>query len=241
MIVERDVPCAMSDGCVLRANVFRPDDRGRHPVLVLRTPYDKNYAQIAFMTLDPFRAVEAGYVVVHQDCRARFASEGRTHAPFVSEFADGRDTVRWAGEQPWSSGAVGVYGTSYQGFTAWAAAVDSPPALRAVAPSQAPGDTHRVFWRGGAFQLGMHLFWTLKVVGPMHFCGRTRIPRQATGWLRSSNSLPTPTISRRLRGLCPSRPSRLTHSCRTSQTCSLTGPRSIHSTETGLSPDAIPG
>ncbi|UGS37063.1 Cocaine esterase [Capillimicrobium parvum] len=156
----------MRDGCMLRANVFRPDGDGRHPVLVFRTPYDKNFAQITFMTMDSFRAVEAGYVVVQQDVRGRFASEGDVHAPFVDEFADGHDTVEWAARQPWSNGAVGVYGTSYHGFTAWAAAVEAPPALRTIAPSQAPNATHRVFWRGGAFQLGMHANWSVRVIGP---------------------------------------------------------------------------
>lgn len=174
IVVERDVVCAMRDGCALRANIFRPDGSGRHPVLVFRTPYDKNFAQIAFMTLDPLRAADAGYVVVQQDTRGRFASQGTDGEPFINEFADGHDTVEWAARQPWSSGAVGIYGTSYHGLAAWAAAVETPPSLRAIAPSQSPNDLHRLHWRGGAFALGMHLHWSVRVLGPhavLRACG----------------------------------------------------------------------
>ena len=166
ILIERDVACAMRDGRILRANVLRPADSRAHPVLVFRTPYDKNYPQIAFMTIDALRAAEAGYVVVQQDTRGRFASEGDGYTPFVDEFDDGYDTVEWAARQPWSNGRVGTYGTSYHGFTAWAAAAAGAPSLHAVAASQAPNDSHRVFWRGGAFQLGLHLHWSVRVIGP---------------------------------------------------------------------------
>jgi hypothetical protein len=165
IIVERDVACAMRDGRVLHANILRPADDLAHPVLVFRTPYDKNNPLTAFMTVDAMRAVEAGYAVVHQDTRGRFASEG-TSTPLADEFDDGYDTVEWAARQSWSNGRVGAFGTSYHGFAAWAAAAAGAPSLQAVAASQAPDDSHRVFWRGGAFELGMHLNWSLRLVGP---------------------------------------------------------------------------
>ena len=44
MITDRDVPIAMADGMVLRADVFRPDDGGRYPVIMTHGPYAKGLA-----------------------------------------------------------------------------------------------------------------------------------------------------------------------------------------------------
>jgi hypothetical protein len=166
IVVERNVPVPLRDGTVLRANVHRAEGAGRRPVLIFRTPYDKNSPHITSMAIDALRAVEAGYVVVHQDVRGRHASDGSVFHPFASEFSDGHDTVEWAANQTWSSGRVGVFGTSYHGFTSWAAAVSRPPALRAIAASQSPNRHHGLYWRGGAFQLGLHAHWSARVLAP---------------------------------------------------------------------------
>ncbi|MXO60648.1 CocE/NonD family hydrolase [Altererythrobacter salegens] len=165
ILIERDVTCEMRDGTVLRANVFRDPQAGPAPVLLFRTPYDKNAGAITYMALDPMRAVEAGYVVVQQDTRGRGTSEG-VHTPWLDEFEDGYDSVEWAASQPWANGKVGAYGISYHGLTAWAAAVMAPPSLRAIAPSQAPCDLFDAFWRQGAFELGTFTQWALRVMGP---------------------------------------------------------------------------
>lgn len=165
ILIERNVPCEMRDGCVLRANIYRDPDAGAQPALVFRTPYDKTAGAITYMALDPMRAVEAGYVVVQQDTRGRFTSEG-VHSPWVDEYADGYDTIEWAARQPWSNGRVGAYGISYHGLTSWASAVGAPPSLQAIAPSQAPCDHYDVFFRQGAFQLGMHAHWAMRLMGP---------------------------------------------------------------------------
>src|SRR5581483_12305355 len=68
MYIERDVPCRLRDGTVLRSDVFRPEGAGRCPVVLLRTPYDK-----ARMALPPERLCAAGYAVVRQDTRGRYA------------------------------------------------------------------------------------------------------------------------------------------------------------------------
>jgi len=163
ILIDRDIPCKMRDGCILCANVFRPSADGQYPTLVFRKPYDKNAAGNMALALDPLRFVEAGYVVVQQDVRGRFASEG-VHEPWI-EYDDGYDTIEWAAAQPWSSRRVGAYGVSYHGLTAWSAAVTGPPALRAIAATQAPYDHHAVYWRGGAFELGSQLQWSVRVMG----------------------------------------------------------------------------
>ncbi len=74
--------------------------------------------------------------------RYPFASEGN-HA-FVAtlpqEGPDGYDTVEWAASLPYSDGNVGMFGISYLGWTQWAAAVQRPPHLRAIAPMQTQSD-----------------------------------------------------------------------------------------------------
>jgi putative CocE/NonD family hydrolase len=167
IIVERDVASAMRDGTVLRADVYRPAADGRYPVLLLRTPYSKGLWQFTHLTLDPIRAAGAGYVVVIQDVRGRWASEGKDFDPYRDELDDGYDTVEWAAKLPFADGTVGAYGVSYMGATPWHAAAAAPPSLRAIAPTTAPNDQFiDLSWRGGAFLWGTHVMWWLQAIAP---------------------------------------------------------------------------
>lgn len=167
LVVDKNVPVALRDGVTLRADVYRPAAPGRYPVLLQRTPYNKELWPIAAMTLDPLRAAAAGYAVVIQDVRARWASEGGVFFPYRDEFDDGRDTLDWAAAQPWSDGTVGCYGLSYMGGTAWLAGATGHPALRALSPTTAPCDFyHDHFWRGGALNIGLLAMWSMRAIGP---------------------------------------------------------------------------
>ena len=88
----------MRDGIVLRADVLRPTEGGKFPVLVYRTPYGKEAAQHDYTTFQ--HAVARGYAVVVQDVRGRFQSEGEFR-PYENEARDGYDTIEWAASQPW--------------------------------------------------------------------------------------------------------------------------------------------
>ena len=165
LVVDKGVPCRLRDGTVLRGDVYRPADDGRHPVLLLRTPYNKDFPPLAHLALDPLRAAAAGFAVVVQDVRGRWASEG-SFAPYAAEFEDGADAVAWAASQPWSDGNVGTYGVSYMGATAWHAAASGHSAVRAVVAAQAPNDPFvNLSWRGGAFLWGTHVLWSLLSIG----------------------------------------------------------------------------
>jgi len=171
--VERDVPCTTRDGTVLRADVYRPAADGRHPVLLLRTPYGKHLFQFTYLALDPVRAATAGYVVVVQDTRGRFASEGEGFTPYEHEADDGFDAAEWAAALPYADGRVGSYGVSYMGGAAWLTAIAAPPSLVALAPAQAPNDQfNNVMWRGGAFMWGTHLLWSLGSIAPLELLRR---------------------------------------------------------------------
>jgi putative CocE/NonD family hydrolase len=159
VVVERHVEVPMRDGTVLRADVWRPAQEGRWPVLLQRTPYDRSLSLIATAGLEPLRAAEAGFAVVIQDVRGRFTSDG-VFRPFEQEIDDGADTVAWAAAAPFSNGVVGMYGGSYFGATQLLAASTAPPALRAISPQLTASDYHEGWtYQGGALQLGFVLLW----------------------------------------------------------------------------------
>jgi putative CocE/NonD family hydrolase len=159
VIVERGLAVPMRDGVVLRADVYRPDTTGASPALLLRTPYDISVSMIPSSGIDPEAAVDGGYTVVCQDVRGQYASGGEFYT-FVSEAADGYDTVEWVATQPWCDGNVGMVGRSYGATCQWLAAAERPPHLKAICPVVTGSDFYRGWvYQGGAFQLGFNLFW----------------------------------------------------------------------------------
>jgi putative CocE/NonD family hydrolase len=163
VVVDHDVPVRMRDGVVLQANVYRPETGDRLPTLLTRTPYNKDEIRhAAWSGIDPVGTARAGFVVVVQDVRGRYASEGQWQ-PFASERCDGYDTIEWAADLPWSNGRVGMYSGSYCGNTQWLAALARPPALAAISPAFTWSEpTNGLLARGGAVELGLGLFWALE-------------------------------------------------------------------------------
>lgn len=158
--IEFDVPAEMRDGTVLRADVYRPGGSGPWPVLLSRLPYGKQLPLLAAV-LDPLAAARRGFMVVIQDTRGRFASEGKWE-PWTHEENDGYDTVRWAAALPGANGSVGMIGASYFGNTQWMAALSKPPELKAIAPMVTWSDPDDGLWtRGGAIELGITAPWSL--------------------------------------------------------------------------------
>ena len=156
----------MRDGVELVADVYRPDDRDQHPVLVQRTPYDRTMIGNAASDIDPIKMALAGYAVVVQDVRGRFDSGGAFEA-YTNEADDGYDTVQWAAEQPWSDGSVGIFGLSYMAQCSLLAASRRPPALRAVAALESPDNaTGGDRYRGGALGLGVLAGWVMQAIVP---------------------------------------------------------------------------
>jgi putative CocE/NonD family hydrolase len=166
IIVEKNIEVPMRDGCVLRADLYRPETVEKLPVLLNRTPYNKSMPMVFTGTLDAIRAAEAGYNVMVQDCRGRFASDGVWDC-FTVEPHDGYDTIEWAARQAWANGKVGTYGASYMGATQWLAAKESPPSLKAMVPSITASDYHDGWtYQGGAFSLFFNVSWTMAGLAP---------------------------------------------------------------------------
>ena len=111
--IDHDVPMRTRDGVTLRADVFRPDDGGRYPAILSRTPYDKRLSWNSDF-LSAVQAARAGYAFVIQDTRGRFASEGE-FMPGMPDGKDGYDAVEWVSAEPWCDGIVGMAGVSYCG------------------------------------------------------------------------------------------------------------------------------
>ncbi|MBP1968332.1 putative CocE/NonD family hydrolase [Virgibacillus natechei] len=166
-IFEQDVTCRLSDGTILRGDVYRPDDHEPHPVLMLRLPYDKRTPRYYDEYLEVPRMVQAGYVVILQDVRGRFASGGAFY-PFIHEGKDGYESVEWAAKLPYSNGKVGLFGMSYHGYTQLAAAAEKPPALKAIAPVMTMAEPWSDMLDGdcGASDIGNFYTWTLESILP---------------------------------------------------------------------------
>jgi putative CocE/NonD family hydrolase len=169
IVVEKGVPTPMRDGVVLQADVFRPAAPGKYPVILQRTPYNKNLTTVGLLMFDVIRAANEGYVVVIQDSRGRYSSAGEFY-PFRDDILDGYDTVEWCAAQAWSNGNVGMYGASYVGATQWLAAIARPPHLKALFPLITASDYHEGWtYQGGAFALGFNKSWTMTFLAPDTF------------------------------------------------------------------------
>lgn len=158
LLAERDfnVRIPMRDGVRLSTNVYLPESSTKSGALLVRTPYGKGER-----LLPGYNAfIKAGYAVVVQDVRGRYASEGSFRTP-AQETDDSDDTVRWIVRQPWSDGLVGMLGGSYLGIVQWRAALAGNRHLVAISPVVSGCDefTDRFYSPGGALKLGHRLLW----------------------------------------------------------------------------------
>ena len=112
--LQSDVMVTLRDGVRLATDLYFPARNGkpvegRWPAVMQRTPYNKeaqrNRAEARYFG-------SRGYVVIFQDNRGRFKSEG-SFVKYLNDPQDGYDTLEWIGNQPWSNGRVGTFGISY--------------------------------------------------------------------------------------------------------------------------------
>lgn len=166
--VERDVMVEARDGVLLATNVYRPTRGGSVvtqplPALLHRTPYDKEGIGSS-PQVEHF--VRAGYVVVVQDMRGRYASQGEFSKYHDFDAPDGYDAVEWVAALPYVEGPVGMWGTSYGAHTQADAAKMNPPSMGPLVLNQggmANAWDHAVR-QGGAFELGRELTWAWRQV-----------------------------------------------------------------------------
>ena len=182
MRIDWDVPIAMDDGLVLRADVFRPPTDGRYPVILSYGPYAKGLAfqdgypsawqrmiaehpDVAYGStnryqswevVDPEKWVPDGYVCVRVDSRGAGRSPGYIDPFSPRETRDFYECIEWAAAQPWSNGKVGLNGVSYYGINQWHVASLNPPHLSAMCIWEGAGDWYRDMTHHGGI---LNTFW----------------------------------------------------------------------------------
>ena len=150
VLFERDVAVPVRDGARLMANIFRPANQQRNPVIMSVTPYGKDklpdrlgmfFMRLAgirfgeikvsrytgFEAPDPLYWVRSGYAVLQVDVRGMHKSDGRAGVLTNQDAEDYFDLIEWAAVQPWCDGGVALSGVSYLAMSQWA--------TREIAPS----------------------------------------------------------------------------------------------------------
>ena len=146
---RQTVDVRVRDGIKLATDIYGADPGRPRPVLLVRTPYDKNNLQ---KQAEKYAAHD--YVVVIQDCRGRYASGGM-YRPYNNDKQDGYDTIEWLSRQPWSNGHVGMFGGSHTGLVQWLAMTGSPPGLSVIAPAFTASSEYRVAYRDRVLRLAL--------------------------------------------------------------------------------------
>jgi len=210
MKIDWDVPIAMDDGLVLRADVFRPVAEGRYPALVSYGPYGKGLAfQEGYKTaweimcrenpdavagstnkyqswevVDPEKWVPDGYVCVRVDSRGAGRSPGYLSHNNTRENRDFHLCIEWTAAQPWCSGKVGLNGISYYASSQWRAAATQPPHLAAICVWEGWVDNYRDSNRHGGIICVFRKNWQdMQVKTVQHGVGSRGAKSRLTGEL----------------------------------------------------------
>jgi putative CocE/NonD family hydrolase len=159
-----DCMVSMKDGTKLATIVYLPEGPGPFPVIVARTPYNRDT-----LRGEATKFNRNGYAFVAQDLRGRFKSQGHHAIIFHNDGwqkpHDGHDTLQWISKQPWCNGKIGSTGGSALGITQNMAAPGAPEALRAQFVVVAFSDMYsQGAYQGGAFRSGLLENW-LKSTG----------------------------------------------------------------------------
>lgn len=203
MRIDYQVPVPMGDGAVLRADVFRPLEEGRYPVIlshgvyakglpfngpIYQMQWDKLLAKDpsvlegstgkyqAWEVTDPERWVPRGYAVVRVDSRGAGWSPGTLWPRRPQEYDDIAESVEWAGSRPWSSGKVGIMGISYYAVMAWAAAARQPEHLAAFIAWEGFNDPYRDAYYHGGILSEFTKRWQERQINPIQYGQGERAP-----------------------------------------------------------------
>lgn len=156
--VRETIMVPMRDGIRLATDVYQPAGLGPFPVVLVRTPYGREV--IGDLGTN---GAKRGYVVVSQDTRGRFGSEGE-NLPFATDgwgaLADGFDTCAWLVRQSWCNGRIGTYGGSAVGITQLLLAGSDPPGLVSQHITVGAPNLYRdCIYPGGVFKKAMIEDW----------------------------------------------------------------------------------
>ena len=182
IISNRNIAIPMSDGINIDVDIFRPDGKGRFPVLLGIAPFDKEIqseriwpaatrsrrirglpdAAVEMPSIDFF--VRRGYVLIIGSVRGTGKSGGVFQYLSQREIQDTYEIIEWAARQSWCNGNVGMAGLGYYSAHQSLVAQLQPPHLKAIAPIGTFWDNYRHFWwPGGVLQKGF-LRWLVSLV-----------------------------------------------------------------------------
>ena len=158
----------MRDGVVLKADLYRPDNNEKLPVLLMiARPLRQEISADLRPSLST-RCARHSAATTWSSLIAGDASPppGKFNC-FTDELQDGYDTIENVARQPWANGSVGTFGASYMGATQWLAATQTPPSLKAMVPSITASDYHDGWtYQGGAFALFFNVSWLMLSLAP---------------------------------------------------------------------------
>src|SRR5215212_3324443 len=142
------------DGVELSVNLFLPlGATAAVPAILNTDPYRKDDWSAGWDLALASYLVQRGYGYCRLDVRGTGSSGGVAMDEYTAaETQDGHDVVEWLAAQPWCTGAIGMWGLSYGGFTSIQVAATRPPHLKAIVPIQATDNryTDDVHYVGGA-------------------------------------------------------------------------------------------
>lgn len=161
---EGNVKIVMPDGVKLASDIYKPARTTQpFPVLLLRTPYDKRNADHRYSQFAVLFASQ-GYIVIIQDVRGKFQSEGE-FIPFANEEEDGLATLDWIAEQSWCDGNIGMFGFSYSATCAWSTTPRAKQTLKTIVPMFSGQNTYAAWFDRGVPFIKDILFWLTKYRG----------------------------------------------------------------------------
>ena len=145
-----EVMIPVRDGVHLQTVILTPSDKtGPLPILFRRTPYGVPDGPIAQLPTSLRELEQDGYIIVLQNLRGRFKSEGvfkltaqvdLADSTSTNETTDAYDSIEWLVHQVPNNGNVGMFGVSYDGLTTALALLHPHPALKAISEQAAPVD-----------------------------------------------------------------------------------------------------
>jgi len=200
MQIDWDVPIAMDDGVVLRADLFRPPGGSAYPVILSYGPYAKglsfqegykgNWARLTkaapevlqgssnkyqnWELVDPEKWVPDGYACLRIDSRGAGRSPGYLDVWSVREAQDLYQCIEWAGTQSWSSGKVGINGISYYAMNQWQVGAFKSPHLAAMCIWEGSSDYYRELCRHGGILCDFLNSWHPRQVASVQHGAGTR-------------------------------------------------------------------
>jgi uncharacterized protein len=217
MRIDWDVPIPMDEGIILRADVYRPLEESRYPVILTYGPYGKwltfqdgypdqwrimakNHPDVTagstnqyqnWEVVDPEKWVPDGYVCVRVDSRGAGRSPGYLDPWSAREARDLYHCIEWAARQPWSTGKIGLNGISYFAMNQWQVAALQPPHLAAMCIWEGAADFYRdLAWHGGILCTFAANWYDMQVKSVQHGVGkRGHRSGMVAGWVAGPETL----------------------------------------------------